>query len=199
MFLQNLLKKDRKKADIILVGLGNPGANYKNTPHNAGFEAIDLLGTILKEKEAIKNEEHKKEYALYEAHIKSKVVLLVKPLLFMNRSGFALQKIFEEYEIPNQNIWIVHDDIDLPLSSFRVSHDSSSAGNKGVQNIIDTLNRKDFYRFRIGIKPSADFDTNIYVTEKLEEKEKQKLENSIRECILYIVESIPKKEVEVKK
>lgn len=190
MFLQKIFN-NKKHADIVIVGLGNPGKEYKKTPHNAGFETIDLLLEMLKQRNAIKNEQHTKEYALYEARIQSKTVVLVKPLLFMNKSGVVLKKILNEYvtESP-QCVWIVHDDIDLPLSALRISFNSQSAGNKGVQSIIDALERKDFYRFRIGVRPNEQFDPVVFVTKPLQPTQQKTLADTVNQCVFALIESI---------
>lgn len=190
MFLQKVFK-NKKHADIVIVGLGNPGKEFKKTPHNAGFEVIDLLLEMLQQRKAIKREEHTKEYALYQAHIQSKTVILVKPLLFMNKSGQVLKKILSEYVTQSpQCVWVVHDDIDLPLSSLRISFDSQSAGNKGVQNIIDELERKDFYRFRIGVRPNEQFDPVVFVTKPLQPTQQKTLAETVNKCVFALVESI---------
>ena len=190
MFLQKIFQ-NKKHADIVIVGLGNPGKEFKNTPHNAGFEAIDLLLEMLKQRKAIKDEQHTKEYALYEARIQSKTVLLVKPLLFMNKSGPVLKKILNGYTTQSpQCVWVIHDDIDLPLSSLRISFNSQSAGNKGVQSIIDTLERKDFYRFRIGVRPNEQFDPGVFVTKPLQPTQRKTLAESVNKCVFALIESI---------
>ena len=190
MFLQKIFH-NKKHADILIVGLGNPGKEYKKTPHNAGFETVDLLLDMLKQRNAIQREEHTKEYALYEAQIQSKVVVLMKPLLFMNKSGQSVKKVLDIYATESpQCVWVVHDDIDLPLSSLRVNFDSQSAGNKGVQSIIDALGRKDFYRFRIGVRPDGQFNPGVFVTKSLQPPQQKILTDTIHKCVFALLESI---------
>ncbi len=99
---------------ILIVGLGNPGKKYEKTRHNIGFRIIDSL-----------------DFA------RDKGVILLKPQTFMNQSGKKVKSLATKYKIPVTNIWIVHDDIDLPLGTIRISKDSFSGGDKVVQSIIN--------------------------------------------------------------
>ena len=191
MFLQNFLKKPNQPVDIIIVGLGNPGKQYKNTPHNAGFDVVDSLVRLLQEREKDIQEQHTKQYALYQVSVKSKNILLIKPLLFMNRSGIVVKQILEQYTLPNlKNLWIVHDEIDLPFATLRISFDSQSAGNKGVQDIIDNIDSQQFYRFRVGVRPDKAFNTEQYVTQKLEKQDIDRLNHCVKQCIVALIQSI---------
>ena len=191
MFLQNLFKKQQKPVDIVIVGLGNPGKEYKNTPHNIGFELVDAFVNLLKEREKKIQEHHTKQCAVYETTLKSKRIVFVKPLLYMNRSGVVLKQVLQQYDLPSlKNVWVVHDEIDLPFALLRISFDSQSAGNKGVQNIIDNLDSKQFYRFRIGVRPHGTFNTDQYVTQKLEKQDIDRLDQCVKQCIVALVESI---------
>jgi len=141
----------------IVVGLGNPGEQYKNTRHNAGWLALDnWLG-------GVKWTENKKFSALtYEDGER----LFVKPLTFMNRSGETVQKILDYYKLRPKNLGIlnkkdadlsdclivVQDELDLNFGDWRLSTDSASAGHRGIQSIIDHLKTKKFQRIRIGVK-----------------------------------------------
>ena len=141
----------------IIVGLGNPGEQYKNTRHNAGWLALDnLLGEV-------KWREDKKFNALTYAEGE---FLFVKPLTFMNNSGQAVQKILNYYKLLPKNfgllkkkdadlnevLTVIHDELDLNFGEYKIATDSGSAGHRGVQSIIDYLKTKKFTRLRIGIK-----------------------------------------------
>ena len=141
----------------IIVGLGNPGEQYKNARHNVGWLALDnLLGDV-------KWREDKKFNALtYE----DGDFLFVKPLTFMNNSGQAVQKILNYYKLLPKNfglinkkdadlnevLTVIHDDLDLNFGDYKIATDSGSAGHRGVQSIIDYLKTQKFTRWRIGIK-----------------------------------------------
>lgn len=116
----------------LIVGLGNPGKKYEKTRHNIGFRVIDELESL--------------DYA------RDKNIIFLKPDNFMNNSGRAVREYLNYHKISTSNLIVIHDDIDLPFETVRVSKDSSSAGHKGVQSIIDTMGTKDFTRVRIGIK-----------------------------------------------
>ena len=142
---------------LLLAGLGNPGAKYKNTPHNLGFDALDRLCS-----DFILN---KKFQALIAKGIfLGREMLLAKPQTFMNLSGASIAAIANFYKIKPGDIWVFHDDIDLPLGKIRISQNASPAGHRGVENILGALGTKNFVRFRLGAKtpvlekiPSEDF------------------------------------------
>lgn len=142
----------------LIVGLGNPGEKYKMTRHNLGFRVIDKISENFNFP-AMKCET-KFKAEISECKIKNEKILFVKPQTFMNKSGQAVNQISRFYKIKPENIWIVYDDMDLPLGKLKISFNKNSGGHKGVQSIIDQLGRKDFFRFRIGTDanspPSAD-------------------------------------------
>lgn len=113
---------------ILIVGLGNPGKKYEKTRHNIGARVVGELEDL-----GLKD------------------VILTKPTTFMNDSGKAVKKLNTKYKIQNTNLWVIHDDLDLPLGKLRISLGRGSAGHKGVQSIIRELKTKDFVRFRVGI------------------------------------------------
>lgn len=140
----------------MIVGLGNPGEKYESTRHNMGFMAVDHF---LKDFEsAAKNswkDEIKFKSAIAQIEWKPKVgslekVLLVKPKTYMNLSGMAIQLISSYYKVAPADIWIVHDDLDLPLGTMKIRLGGASAGHHGVESIIDALGSDKFWRFRLG-------------------------------------------------
>ncbi|MDD4994953.1 MAG: aminoacyl-tRNA hydrolase [Patescibacteria group bacterium] len=142
---------------ILLIGLGNPGAKYKNTPHNLGFDALDRLCPDFKLNKKFKSQIAKGIFL-------GREMLLAKPQTFMNLSGASVSAIANYYKIKPKDIWVFQDDIDLPLGKIRISRNASAAGHRGVESIIDALGTKDFVRFRLGAKtpasekiPSEDF------------------------------------------
>ena len=127
---------------ILIVGLGNPGKKYKNTRHNIGFRIVDELTKEL-------------------SSLKRRGVILAKPKTFMNLSGKAVKSLIKKYKIPTANLWVIHDDIDLPLGKIRIVKNRGAAGHKGVESIIKELGTKNFVRFRIGICPKTGKPKNI--------------------------------------
>jgi len=136
----------------LIVGLGNPGKEYEKTWHNVGFQALDLL----RENEGKNFFDFKlvKKYIaeLSEGEIAGEKVILLKPQTFMNLSGQSVQAIASFLKIKPDDIWIIHDEFDLPLGQIRISKNSSAGGHKGVQSIIEKIGTKEFIRFRVGIK-----------------------------------------------
>lgn len=132
----------------LIVGLGNPGREYESTRHNIGFMVVDKL-----EKELARGvppvwaKDEKKN--VLTARVGD--VLLVKPQTFMNKSGFAVRAVMDFYKLTPADIWIIHDDIDLPLGKIKIREKGSSAGHNGVQSIINELKTDIFVRFRLGI------------------------------------------------
>lgn len=142
----------------LIVGLGNPGEKYKNTRHNVGFMLLDALayeaGISWAFEKKFNSEISKHEDILY-----------AKPQTFMNRSGEAVRKIADYYNIAPENIIIVHDDVDLEEGQTRFRQGSSSAGHHGVDDIIEKLGTQEFWRFRVGVGRPNDtkFDVQDYV------------------------------------
>lgn len=131
----------------LIIGLGNPGDQYKDTRHNIGFMVIDKLARELG-RETLKWEEDKK----HEATIaKVGEILLVKPITYMNRSGYALKGLLAYYKASPEDVWVIHDDLDLPIGKIRLRMGGASAGHHGVDSIIRELQSDKFTRFRLGI------------------------------------------------
>lgn len=175
---------------ILIVGLGNPGRKYNHTPHNAGFETIDKLIKNFREENFILKSKNTKQATIYEGKINHLSIVVAKPLLFMNNSGNVVKMLIENYEIKNieAELWVIHDDIDLPLGSIKISTESGSAGHNGIQNIINKISSKNFVKFRIGIllasmpqKRSPEFMSK-FVTKKLKRGERKILEEAQIEC-----------------
>jgi PTH1 family peptidyl-tRNA hydrolase len=131
----------------LIVGLGNPGSEYEDTRHNIGFMVLDKLAKELGS-ESARWEEHEKFQAVT---ARAGDVMLVKPITFMNRSGDAISALMRFYKLSPSDVWVIHDDIDLPLGKIRVRERGSSAGHNGVQSVIESLKTDAFVRFRIGI------------------------------------------------
>lgn len=134
----------------IIVGLGNPGGAYANTRHNAGFMAIDFLHDHYFSSDWRKKLLAKTVHATSE--IANQSVDLVKPQTFMNLSGRAVQRYIKSHEAVAQLI-VLHDDVHLPIGTFKVSIGRGDGGHNGVTSLIATLHSKEFIRIRIGVAP----------------------------------------------
>jgi PTH1 family peptidyl-tRNA hydrolase len=133
---------------ILIIGLGNPGEKYEKTRHNLGFVVLDGLLQDLTKVEKTTWKMDKKFNSLM-ARIND--LILVKPQTMMNASGFSVSKLASFYKIKPENIWIVHDDVDLPLGKIKIRMGGGTAGHHGVESVIDKLGTDQFVRFRLGI------------------------------------------------
>lgn len=178
----------------LIIGLGNPGLKYRNTRHNVGFLLLDML---------IDNEKWETSKKGQAKHSKREIagekVELIKPQTFMNNSGQAANYAIRKHDLEVGDIIVIHDDIDLPLGKIRISQGSSSAGNRGVQSIIDHLSSKDFVRLRFGVAPEErprNFNAAKYVLKKFSKKEQAVLDDIFdksREALETIIKDGPKK------
>jgi len=173
---------------VLIVGLGNPGKKFKNTRHNVGFRVVDRL----RKKNDFPTFRSSKKFnsLISESTLKRKKVVLAKPQTFMNDSGKAIKKLISGFRLQASGLWVIHDDIDLPLGKIRISKTRGAAGHKGVQSIIDELNTKDFTRFRIGIKPknyNLQFETlKSFVLKNFTKEEKKVVKESIKKTVSAI-------------
>lgn len=138
----------------LIVGLGNPGEKYEHTRHNLGFMVIDkfLKDYSRVEESNWKNEaKFKGEIAEITRESSSDKILLIRPLTFMNLSGESVFLAASFYKILPQDIWVIHDDIDLGLGTLRIKNGGASAGHRGIESIIQALGTDKFWRFRLGV------------------------------------------------
>ncbi len=131
----------------LIVGLGNPGAEYIGTRHNVGFEVVDTLA----EKLSIKFEPDNGLYHLGEGRFKGQSVVLIKPTTYMNRSGRAVTKALAATGFQKSECLVCYDDINLETGKIRLRPGGSAGGHNGIINIIEKLQTKDFPRLRIGV------------------------------------------------
>jgi len=133
----------------LIVGLGNPGEKFRNTPHNIGFAVVDEFA---RENNFPGFKLKKKSKALIS---KKEGILLIKPLTFMNESGKSIKEILSQNRDQIEEIIVIHDDIDLPLGKIKIVKDRGSAGHKGVESIIKEVGRDNFVRIRVGVVPAS--------------------------------------------
>lgn len=133
----------------LIIGLGNPGKNYENTRHNIGFSCVEKLQKVWDFPDF--SLDKKFEANLSESLFENHKVLLIKPHTFMNLSGKCVRSFLDFYKLTPNDIFVVHDELDIPFGSHKIATNSSSAGHNGVQNIIDMLGTQAFHRLRIGI------------------------------------------------
>lgn len=140
----------------LIVGLGNPDSKHEKTRHNLGFMIIDsLFKNYSSPKDSFREEKKfKSQIAELKWQPKKSIgerVILAKPLTYMNNSGLAVKSIAAFYKISSEDVWIIHDEVDLPLGAMKIRLGGSSAGHKGVESILENLKTDKFWRFRMGI------------------------------------------------
>jgi peptidyl-tRNA hydrolase, PTH1 family len=136
----------------LIVGLGNPGAEYELTPHNMGFLVIDQIAADCKVEVVNRHCRALTARAKFGGHD----VLLVKPETFMNLSGTAVRALVEKYGEGmdlSQDLIVVYDELDFPLGTIRIKERGGSAGHNGIESILSSLGTEDFLRVRVGIAP----------------------------------------------
>jgi PTH1 family peptidyl-tRNA hydrolase len=153
----------------LIVGLGNPGDEYRLTPHNLGFLAIDRIAGNLGVE--VRNRQHRALTA--RALISGETVLLAKPETFMNLSGVSVRELVEEYEAkPESDLIVIQDELDFPLGTLRIHTRRSSAGHNGIESIIGALGTQDFLRIRIGVAPEHKVGDGVeYLLSPMRKKE----------------------------
>ena len=159
----------------IVVGLGNPGARYKDTRHNIGFQVLDELARRWR------SETWKRRFeAEVSEHRAGGPVLLVKPQTFMNLSGEAVREAAKFYKVDPQDIIAIHDDLDLPAGRLRIRERGGAGGHKGIQSMIVQLGTDAFVRVKFGIgRPPAEWDTADYVLGRFSPEEQPSISQTI--------------------
>lgn len=165
----------------LVVGLGNPGRRYARTRHNIGWRVVDALAGP----KTAWQESKKMNAEYYRLTIGTHEVELLKPLTFMNASGTAVVAVAKKHRLPRANILVVHDDKDLPFGTVRVAQNSRSAGQRGVQSIIDALGSQEFTRVRVGIgNPAlAKTPTDEFVLQPFTAAEEKQLPTVIQTAV----------------
>ena len=157
---------------FIIVGLGNPGDEYKFTRHNIGFSVIDAL----KEDYAVVVEKLRFNAMVSEIIVNGKKLVFVKPQTYMNSSGESVIQVCEWYKISLNRLIVVYDDIDIEWGKLRIRPSGSAGSHNGLKSVISLLGSQDFPRVRVGIgKPPANWDLVNYVLGRFNEDEKKVL------------------------
>ena len=145
---------------FLIVGLGNPGREYKDNRHNVGFMLVDRLTVRLDARMSRVQAKALVASVDYEGN----KLILAKPQTYMNLSGQSIQGLARFYKIPLENVIVAHDDLDLPFGAIRIRPGGGPGGQRGVASAIERLGTKDFRRLRIGIgRPPGRMDPAAYV------------------------------------
>jgi PTH1 family peptidyl-tRNA hydrolase len=156
-----------------IVGLGNPGEQYRRSRHNLGFMTVQRLAA--RHNCELGRRKFNGQYA--EIHTDAGDAVVVMPQTFYNRSGDCVTAMLGYYKVPAERLIVIHDDMDLPERQIRLKRGGGDAGNRGVRSIADALGSTDFYRVRIGIAhPEASQGSIDYLLQPLTDDELRTLE-----------------------
>ena len=160
---------------FLVAGLGNPGEEYSDTPHNLGFLTIDRLA----ERHGIRvNRRDSKAFAGV-GEINGHPVMLAKPQTFMNLSGTSLAPLMEKHSIEPARLIVVYDELDLPWLALRIKPKGSAAGHKGMQSVIANVGTSEIVRVRLGIHPGHPVDGLEFVLAPMTRGHKKELDEFI--------------------
>ena len=161
----------------LIVGLGNPGAEYASTRHNLGFMLVDLLASQANAQ--VKRTECRA--LIGRAEIDGQTVELVKPQTYMNLSGEAVKCLLQKEERSRERLIVISDDLALPFGTIRVRPQGSHGGQNGLRSIIEVLGTNEFTRLRIGIAPEHPIsNARNYVLERFSKGEQEKVEEILK-------------------
>ncbi len=170
-----------------IVGLGNPGREYGNTKHNIGFWVVDALA----EAHGIPVKRRRFRSLLGKGRVGDYQVLLVKPQIFMNNSGQAVDLVARFYRLAPSDLLVIYDDIALEPGTLRLRRKGSAGGHKGMQNLIDCLGTDQIPRIRLGIgSPLPAQDARSYVLSPFKPAEQKTAEELVAqavECIEFVL------------
>jgi peptidyl-tRNA hydrolase, PTH1 family len=171
----------------LVAGLGNPGRRYEKTRHNAGARAAEQLASSL----GLKLKPSKLRALVAETQTEGTRLIIARPHTYMNESGESIHPLTRYYNVEPGHLIVIHDDIDLPVAALKLKFGGSTAGNHGLDSIVDSLKTKDFYRIRIGVGRPPIKDENIdYLLDRMPKSAAAELaptEESAAEAALSII------------
>jgi PTH1 family peptidyl-tRNA hydrolase len=160
----------------LLIGLGNPGREYRDNRHNVGFMLIDRLAVRLD----ARGMKVQAKAIVTTATYQERKLILAKPQTYMNLSGHSAQGLLNFYKIPVENMIVAHDDLDLPFGNIRIRPKGGPGGQKGMASTIEQLGTNGFPRLRIGIgRPPGRMDPAAYVLQDFSREEMRALSEII--------------------
>jgi len=143
---------------ILITGLGNPGTAYLNSRHNIGWQVADLLQKKL-QFDPFKPEQKFHTLITAGTYCGHKVVI-IKPLTFMNLAGKAVYQVINFYKIKPSSLWVIYDDLDLPLGQLRIRKEGGPGTHNGMRSIVTSIGTSKFPRFRVGIESRGETTPN---------------------------------------
>lgn len=178
----------------IIVGLGNPGKQYEATRHNIGFHVIDELSKRLDI--PLTQSKFNGMYGI--GHVGTEKVMLLKPLTYMNLSGECIVPIMDYYEVNDDEIVVIYDDLDLQVGKLRLRQKGSAGGHNGIKSIIQHLGSQEFNRIRIGVdRPKNGMKVPDYVLSNFSEDEKIEMIHAVKNSANACEDWVTKKFLDV--
>jgi peptidyl-tRNA hydrolase, PTH1 family len=166
-------------ADLLVVGLGNPGTDYERTRHNVGAEVVELLAR----RHGGKLRRQKERSLTDEVDIAGRKVALAVPLTFMNLSGEAVAPLVRRYRVEPGQLVVVHDEMDFDVARLQVKDGGGLAGHNGLRSIVAHLHTQDFLRIRIGIgKPPGRREGADHVLKRFSKAEREQIDVTIEQA-----------------
>jgi PTH1 family peptidyl-tRNA hydrolase len=184
---------EKRQGPFLIVGLGNPGRKYELNRHNVGFMLLNHLS--IKLGESFGKVEAKA--LISKTTYKGERVILIKPQTYMNDSGMSVSSLARFYRVPLDNLMVAYDDVDLPLGILRLRPSGGSAGQRGMQSIIERLGTDEFPRLRIGTgRPPGRMDAADYVLQDFPAQDadllNETLDRAVDAVLTFIQESLDK-------
>ena len=176
---------------FLIVGLGNPGREYKDNRHNVGFMLIDRLAVRLNARMS----RVQAKALIGSTNYDGKKLILAKPQTYMNLSGQSIQSLARFYKLPLENMIVAHDDLDLPFGTIRIRPSGGPGGQKGVASTIERLGSKDFPRLRIGVgRPPGRMDPAAYVLQDFPKADQtmlsEVLDHAAKAVLTFVTEDL---------
>jgi PTH1 family peptidyl-tRNA hydrolase len=177
--------------NFLIIGLGNPGREYRQTRHNVGFMLVDRLAAKLNTRFT----RMQSRALVGSAIFGERKIILAKPQTFMNLSGQSVQGLVHFYKMPLTNLLIAHDDLDLPIGTIRIRPDGGSAGQKGMSSILERLGTDVFPRLRMGIgRPPGQMQAPDYVLQEFSNSDlsiiSEMLNHAVEAVLIFATEGL---------
>lgn len=181
----------------IIVGLGNPGKEYEETRHNIGFKIIESLAQKFTFEPFHLEKKFKAALTIGETALKKEKIIFAKPQTYMNLSGEAVAALMNFYKIETADMWVIYDDLDLPLGKIRIRKEGSAGTHNGMKSIITQIGKNNFPRFRFGIESRGQTapkqqDTTSFVLSPFTIHEQPLVEETVQKMIEALQQSLDK-------
>jgi PTH1 family peptidyl-tRNA hydrolase len=182
---------DSNNPPYLIVGLGNPGREYRFNRHNIGFMLVDRLAVRL----GVSFSRLEAKALVTKADYEGRRLVLIKPQTYMNLSGQAVASLHKFYKVPLEQLMVAYDDVDLPFGHLRLRPGGGSAGQKGMASIMERLGTQDFPRLRLGIgRPPGRMDAAAYVLQDFSAAEEpalvETLERGVQASLVFVTQGL---------